>query len=617
MTVVQVTSSMPDTSSLYNRWQADAGVADDTAKQQPTNESALKLIVEITERKRPMQIVETESLTGGASVSKYRAKRVDNVEEKVNKNKQEDGSRSELYKEKSSVGLDQHSNVADVVTGFEQPPGEHIQVHERDFKDNKPVQVQSQEKCIEQKSDTELQEFLSSSEKEKGELGKGIGCSETEHDSKVTDAANLDRTEESDKPLDAQTEEEEQSSLEEQFKRLSLVGNLALDIHQSPYAQTEAEEQSKLKNESESREVSQAEFPYKEAVEMAVDVGKDGEIRDNETIENGQYRNEHGTPADVGPTTDDDASVTVADVVSGSDHLFSVDGQGEHNDLKDNKPGDAQSQGKYQERKADTEAREYLSPREKEKDELEKGTICSETEINSTGTVASSLAEDRLRQETETAAQTEAEKQPPKLKNESEGHKVSQDIETQAEFPYKETVVMEVDVSKDDEMPDNEIVENEQYRNEHETPTDVGPSTDNDATETVAYVVSELGHLFSIKGQVENHALTDNESVHGQSSENYIVQKSDIEAHKYLSSSEEAKDESAKRISGSEMPLDSKITDSDPAEDSNRALAANEQSNLEEKSKTLDLGVSEFSCNETVKTKVHVNKDNRLVRPSS
>jgi len=852
---------VPDT-SRNNRRQADVDVAatkqNDRAKQQPTSEN-----VKLAEQKYPLQSIERESLTEGASVSKYGVQRVDNVEEKGNKNKQEDWSRTGLEEEDSSVVLVQHSDAADVVTGFQRRPTVDGQIENRDLKDNKPVQVQSQKKYYkEQKPDTELHEYLSFSKKEKDKLGKGIDYSETAHDSIVTDAANLDRV----KPPYTQTEEEEQSNLEEKFKRLSLVGNLALvedldlkdnervhaqssekykelksdtteaheylssnekekdklemstscseteinstvtvannlavrlrqevetaaqteadkqqqlkneceshnvsldtkikaeckdirllfyfskeavetelhaskdnetakseqyrtehgtpadvvdittdhdatetvadvisgsdsllsvdggvenhdlkdnvpvhiqssekyevqkshtteaqeylssseeekdelanrigfsetaldrettdaanldrteDNHKPPDAQTEAEEQSKLKNESESHKVSlyletqtETEFPHNEVVKTELNASKDDEMLDIKTVEGELYRNEREASAGVGPATDHDATETVANVVSDSDHLVSVNDEFEDRDLKDNKPAYAQSSEKYKEEKSDTEAHEYLSSNEKEKDKLEKEIICSETEINCAIAVA------RLRRKTDTAAHTQSENEP-KLRNECESHTVSLDIKIKAECPYKESVETEVHVGKDGEIglpADNETVDLEQHRREHETPADVGQTTYHE-TETVADVVSGSEHLCSVDGQVEDHDHNDNKPVDARLHEVHNELKSDTtEAQKYLSSDEKDTDELEKRIGCTEMSLVSNITDSDGAEDSSKPLAANAQSNLEEKSKPFGLGVSEFSGNETVKTKVHVNKNNQLVRPSS
>jgi len=171
--------------------------------------------------------------------------------------------------EENAVVLHPHSGAADVVTGSDHPLGVAGQVEDRDHKDNKSVHVQSQGNYKEQTSDTEEQECLSSHEEEKGELAKGIGCSEMALFSKATDAANLDRAEDINKPPDAECEEEERSNTVEEYKDLGL--GVSDEIK------------------------SQAECPYKEAVETKVGlhISNDGEMSDNETVETEQYRTEN------------------------------------------------------------------------------------------------------------------------------------------------------------------------------------------------------------------------------------------------------------------------------------------------------------------------------------
>lgn len=153
-----------------------------------------------------------------------------------------------------------------------------------------------------------------------------------------------------------------------------------------------------------------------------------------------------------------------ADVVSRREHLPTADDQcedredredREDSDLKDKEPVRAQSQ-EPEEQKADTEVQEYLSSGVKQKDELEKEMVCSETAIDGTVIDAANW-ERREDSDKPVAAETES-----KLEEESESLGVSNDVKMQTECPCSEALKSKVRDSKDDEILDSDIVDNEQ-----------------------------------------------------------------------------------------------------------------------------------------------------------
>ena len=132
-----------------------------------------------------------------------------------------------LSSENNAAISEPHSGVSDSVSVSEYLlSSQHLlslaaddPVKDRHLKHNDAVHVQSQDESEEQKVETDDQEHVSQSEKPKDESEQTFGCGEMEPDSNLADAVKY-----SDKPAAAETEPEEQSTLKEESEsqRVSL-----------------------------------------------------------------------------------------------------------------------------------------------------------------------------------------------------------------------------------------------------------------------------------------------------------------------------------------------------------------------------------------------------------
>jgi len=112
-------------------------------------------------------------------------------------------------------GPTEQDNAASLEPRFDATDIDSESGHPSELKESDAVKTQSQVKYEKRKADTEIQEDVSHSKKQRVGLEKKVDYSEMETGT-VTDPTNVDLAEDSDKPSAAETEMEQQSKLEEE-----------------------------------------------------------------------------------------------------------------------------------------------------------------------------------------------------------------------------------------------------------------------------------------------------------------------------------------------------------------------------------------------------------------